>query len=224
MRLRLRSIALAALLLLAFAATARADEGAWVWFEYRQPIIGDSATLPRLSLRFWSDTRFSAERGGIGQQFVRIGPIFDVTSWFFLAVHGTIYVDRAANGTAEQEARLEIEPNFVWRLGPLTFSDRNRLEYRFRESVQRVRYRNQIRVNYSPVGAKWIPFVWNEFLVDLRAGYNENRLAAGLGRMLAPNVRLEAAYLLRSRLPGAEWVHDHIGILYLFVGLPPVKR
>jgi hypothetical protein len=219
---RKSATALLLLSLLLLAGSARADGGAWLWFEYRLPLTATDR-LPRVSVRFWSDTRLSGGAGGLAQQFVRIGPIFEVTPWFFLAMHGTIYADRLADGRFDQEARFELEPNFQGRLWRFTWSDRNRLEYRWRESVQRVRYRNQLRINYAPPGARWIPYVWNEALFDVAAGFNENRLTAGIGRMLRPNIRLEAGYLLRSRdLPGQGWSHDHIGTLYLFIGLPPV--
>lgn len=219
-----RLLAALAWVLVSRSTLARADGGAWMWFEYRLPIVGEhTGVFPRLSLRLWTDTRLMADAGGLAQQFLRVGPLFDVTPWLYVAVHGTIYADRRPDASFEQEARLEIEPNFAWRVGRFTFNDRNRLEYRWRQAGARVRYRNQFRVNYAPRGARWIPFVWDEWLFDLGAGFSENRLAIGLGRMLNTHIRLEAAYVLRSRdlAPVPAWQHDHVGVLFLSVGLPP---
>lgn len=214
---------LSLLLLLLSAHAARADGGAWVWFEYRQPVWHIQAP-PRLSLRFFSDTRLMAAADGLAQQFVRLGPVFDATSWLTVAVHATIYADMQASGGPEQEARLEAEPTFQVRLWKFLVADRNRLELRWRETGTRVRYRNQLRVTWSPPGARLLPFVWNEWLIDFQDGWNEDRLLTGLGVMLSANVRLEAGYMLRSRLNAGQWSYDHIGVAYLFVGLPPPRR
>jgi len=202
------------------AAPARADGGAWIWVETRVPLVGRAERTPRLSLRVWSDTRLMGAAGGLAQQFVRIGPILDVTSWFFLAAHGTIYADRRPSGAFDQEARLEIEPNFHGRVGPLTFNDRNRLEYRWRADHSRVRYRNQLRINYQPKGWRLFPFAWDEMLFDFSDGFNENRFLAGVAFMIRPHIRIEAGYLLRSRDINNAWQHDHVGVTYLFVGIP----
>ena len=63
------------LVLLLLPVVARADGGAWLWLEYRVPLVGRPPSLPRLSLRIWSDTRFSAAAGGLAQQFLRVGPV-----------------------------------------------------------------------------------------------------------------------------------------------------
>ena len=62
--------------------------------------------------------------------------------------------------------------------------------------------------------------MWDELLVDIAGTWvNENRAAVGLARMLGDSVRLEAAYLLRSRLLDGDWQHDHILNVYLFVSV-----
>jgi hypothetical protein len=212
------------LVLLLLPVVARADGGAWLWLEYRVPLVGRPPSLPRLSLRIWSDTRFSAAAGGLAQQFLRVGPVMDVTSWFTLAAHATIYADRRPDQSFEQEARLEIEPTFQARLWHFTFSDRNRLEYRWREAHSRLRYRNQLRVNYAPLRQWWIPFAWDEVLVDLTEGFNENRFMAGVGFMLSSYIRLDAGYVLRTRRVPDGWDHDHLGVVYLFVNVPPKAK
>lgn len=201
---------------------ARADDGAWFWVEYRQRLWDAPPNTPRLSLRLFSDTRFSTTRGVL-QQFLRVGPVFDVTSWFVLAVHGTVYADRQADDRFQPEARLELEPTFQVQLGPIHLADRNRLEYRWRETVQRVRYRNQLRVRIVKPGWVLQPFVWNEFLFDLSAGFNENRLLMGVGFKLTENITLDLGYQLRSRVVANEWVNDHLAVAYLFINVPRAK-
>lgn len=207
-------------------ASARADGEAWVWVENRIPVVrADVPGYPRVDWRVFADFRMNKRSGGLAQAFFRTGPLVFPTSFMFVGVHGTIYSDRLASGVHDQEARLELEPNFFGRLGDFTFNDRNRGEYRWRESGVRWRYRNQLRVSYAPIGAKWIPFVWDEVLADLSGlGVNQNRFQVGLGRMLNPTTRLDVGYMIRSREDASGWAHDHVLNLYLFMDVVPLPR
>lgn len=208
------------------AQGALGDGGLWFWFEYRQPIVGNASTSPpRFSLRILSDTRLFFRAQGLDEQFLRVGGIYDVNRWFWLAVNGTVYVDRQlADLSYQMEARLEVEPHFTARFWRFTLDDRNRLEFRFRTNIQRPRYRNMLRINYEPMGARWIPFVWNEWLFNLDRGFDQNRIAVGIARKLNSHVRLDLTYVVRSLLqPNNTWVHDQVFLIYLFVGLPPAR-
>jgi hypothetical protein len=204
---------------LAVATPAWADAGAWFWYEHRVPIRRRD---PRISFRFISDSRFLADFGGLYQQYLRTGPVYEPTSWLQLAVNGTIYGDLQPDRTTwEWEARLEIEPTFQVRFGRVQIQDRNRLEYRFRETRdERVRYRNLVRVNVD-AHKNLMPFVWNEWFIDLRDAWNENRFVAGLGIRLAPHVRFDLGYMLRTRAPVGQTAHDHIALISIFVGVAP---
>jgi hypothetical protein len=215
--------ALAALTALAAAPAARADYETWIWLETRTPILrAPRPAFPRIDLRTVTDARMNGRSDGLAQLFFRTGPLFFFTDFLFVGVHGTIYADRLASGDFDQEARFEFEPNFFGRLGDFTFNDRNRFEVRFRESGTRTRYRNQLRINYAPKGALWIPYVWDEVLVDLSGlGLNQNRAQIGLGRMLWPTARLDVGLMLRSRKEPDGWVHDRVLNVALFLDVPP---
>ncbi|UQA63130.1 DUF2490 domain-containing protein [Polyangium aurulentum] len=206
------------------STTARADYEAWLWLENRVPVLrADTPSFPRIDLRLVTDVRLNGRSGGLAQSFFRVGPLFYLTNFLMIGVHGTIYADRLASGAFDQEARFELEPNLFGRLGDFTFNDRNRFEARFRESGTRYRYRNQLRINYAPKGARWIPFIWDELLVDLSGlGVNQNRAQVGLGRQLWSNVRLDVGVMLRSREEAAGWVHDRIANVYLYIDVPPL--
>lgn len=214
-----RRLTVAALALASLPATpALADVESWSWFEARVPISAGQHGLPN-SLRVWSDTRFGGRYPGLGQQFLRVGPIWELHPNWFLATHLTTYADQVTPGAFEQEHRAEFEPNARWRWGDLSFADRNRLEYRFgRPSGPRWRYRNLLRVNLQPEGATLYPYVANEVLVDMSgAGFNQNRAYVGISRMLSDSTRLDVAYLLRSRATAAgPWEQDHILNLYMY--------
>ncbi|WP_044239252.1 DUF2490 domain-containing protein [Chondromyces apiculatus] len=220
-------LALAALTVpLTFTSRARADHEVWLWLETRSPLLrAASPTFPRIDLRTVTDVRVNGRSEGLAQSFFRTGPLFYLSDFLFVGVHGTIYADRLASGAFDQEARFEVEPNLFGRIGDFTWNDRNRFEVRFRESGVRTRYRNQLRVNYAPKGATWIPFVWNEALVDLSGlGLNQNRLQIGLGRMMSPSVRFDLGLMLRSRGEETGWVHDRVINAYLLLDIPPLAR
>lgn len=215
----LRALGMATAALAAMApGVAKADGEVWLWSEQRLPLTGSTTAVPRVSLRVFADVRLSGRSEGLAQAFLRVGPLVHVTPWLFVGAHGTVYADRLASGQFAQELRAELEPNLFGRVGPFTFNDRNRLEYRYRTTGERWRYRNQLRVNYAPPGARWIPFVWDELLVDLSGdGVHQNRAEIGLGRMLGDRSRVDVGYLFRSRLEAGQWHHDHILNLSVYV-------
>ena len=217
----------AALVASCLASEARADYEAWLWVENRIPIVrADGPTFPRIDLRVYAETRLNLRNEGLHQSFLRTGPLFFLTDFLFVGVHGTIYADRLPTGAFAQEARFEFEPNFFGRIGDFTWNDRNRFEARFRDETEtKYRYRNQLRINYAPKDAKWIPFVWDEVLVDLSGlGLNQNRALIGLARMLSPQTRLDMGFMLRSREDASGWTHDRIFFAALFLDVAPRKK
>lgn len=202
---------------------AQADGEAWIWIENRVPIVrANTPRFPRVDWRTLSDLRVNTRSKGLAQAFLRTGPLFFPTDFLFVATHGTIYTERLATGAHEQEARLELEPNVFGRIGDFTFNERSRGEYRYRESGVRWRYRNQLRVNYAPIGARWIPFFWDEVFVDLSgAGFNQNRFQVGLARMLDATTRLDVGYMIRSREEPTGWGHDHVININLYFDAAP---
>lgn len=199
------------------APPARADAELWLWSEIRLPVATAEELPFRTTFRVWNDYRFNRRSDGLHQIFLRAGPLVDLTPWLVVGVQGTVYADRLPTGDFEEERRVELEPTFHGRWGPMTFSDRNRVEYRWRKSGDSVRYRNQLRVNYAPQENILIPFVWNEVLVEIsERGFNQNRLMAGLGIVTAPSTRIELGYMWRAREVVDTWFNDHIAVLYLF--------
>lgn len=207
---------------LAISSVARADQEAWLWIENRVPVVRtEKPGFPRIDIRTFADVRINRRSDGLAQSFLRVGPLFYLTNFLFVGLHGTIYADKLKSGVFDQEARIELEPNLFGRLGVFTWNDRNRFEVRFREAETRYRYRNQLRINLAPKHWRTIPFVWDEVLVDLSGlGLNQNRMEIGVGRQLWPHVRLDAGFMVRSREDASGWQHDGILNLYLFIDAP----
>lgn len=206
----------------------------WLGTETRIYPWGRFEGEPAFALRGMSDLRFEQAAGGLNTGFFRLGPLVDVNDWFFVAVHAFIGARRTADGEFVPEYRIEWEPNFHGRLGAFTWNNRHRLENRWVQGRNLNRYRNQIRVNFAPPGARWRPFVMEEVFFDLgEEGFNQNRVHVGIARMVGNDLRIDLAYMWRAiadplATPGgapisATWKHQHVIVLQ-FVHVPPVLR
>jgi hypothetical protein len=241
---RSRTAAASVALLVLFAPSrARADGEAWQQFEYRAPIVQtERPEFPRVAWRVYAEAREAGRFSGLYDSFFRTGPMLWVTRWLFVATHATFEGTRTAAGCATPavsscgqyvfEFRAELEPNLFGRIGPFTFNDRNRVEYRWRESGAKWRYRNQLRINFQPIHWRIWPWAMNEWLFDLSAdeashAFHQNRLQVGVAFQLNPYTRLDLSYMLRSRGgatandPSWHFEHDHIGVALLVVDVPP---
>ena len=202
--------------LLLSALPARADYEGWAWFEARVPIAEKGSAVPT-SLRVNTDARYGLRYPGLGFLFFRTGPIWDLHEHLFIATHLTPGAVQSAEDVFTQEYRLELEPNFRWRNGALSFNDRNRVELRWIDGAPRFRYRNQLRAAWAPPGARWMPYVWDEILVDLAGEWvNQNRAQIGIGYQATDSTRIDVGYMLRSRETPSGWAHDHILNVVLF--------
>lgn len=236
--------ALAALGTLSLPAPARADWEIWMPVEVRVPVLrAPTPTWGRVDWRVIAEGRFSGRTEGLEQLFFRTGPVVYVTPFLFVAAHATFSVDALAGAAPirmEQEVRGELEPTLFGRLGDFTFVSRNRLEYRWRQTFQRLRARTQLRANLAPAGWRVMPFLQAELLFDLTdtrtdgapptPGLGQVRTFAGAGLQLSPNVRLDVAYLLRVRQVAAatagafDHTLDHGLWLQLFMDVPTASR
>jgi hypothetical protein len=180
--------------------------------------------------RVVTELRLASRYSGLEQSYLRAGPMLWLTPWLFVGTHisawGTAQSGAMAGSFSLQtEVRWDLEPTFFGRLGPVTLSSRNRVEYRwFNNAAPRWRFRSQLRVNLAPQDWVVMPFIQDEPLIDLSGdGLNQNWTHVGVGIQLQPNVRLDLAYMNRQRaVAGAQdWAIDHIGWVSLFVDIAP---
>lgn len=201
------------------ASPAYADYEYWGWYETRIPLVSKlPGTSEPVQLRLFTDQRFGLRYPGLGWQFFRLGPLWGVTPWCFIGTHFTTVAVQSAPSAFIQEYRGEVEPNFFGRLGDVTWNDRNRLEYRWRWNDAHFRYRNQLKLAYAPPGATWVPFIWEEPLIELNAqGFAQNRAEIGLGRQLTDALRFDVGLMLRSRAnTTGGWDQDYVLNTYLY--------
>lgn len=219
-----RAGAALAMVATAMPCAARADGEVWAWTEHQVRLIDGDGDVPATNLRLTSNARFSGRGDGLDFGLVRAGPVFAVAPWLTVATTAAAITIRSGKGDFIQEYRGELDLVPHTKLGVFTLSDRSRFEYVWREAGPFTRYRNMIRVAYSPKGATWIPFAFFDiFLRPTEPHVQEAWSALGIGRVFGGAARLDVAYMLRARA-GQEGELDHVTWLMLFFGAPPPKK
>jgi hypothetical protein len=202
------------------STTARADGEVWAWSEHQVRVDDGRGDLPATNLRLTTNARFSGRAAGLDFALVRVGPVFAIAPWLSTATTASTIAIRAGSGAFVQEYRAEFDLVPHLKRGNFVVTDRNRVEYVWREAGPFVRDRNMIRVAYAPEGARWIPFAFVDlFLRPTRPSLQETWSAMGIGRVLGGASRLDVAYMLRTRSGSGEEL-DHVAWLMLFFGVP----
>lgn len=106
--------------------------------------------------------------------------------------------------------------------GPLTLSNRSRMEYRLREEANdEWRYRDRVRLQLAKgvTSYKVRPFVDDELYFSCdEQQFNENRASAGFAAEVIPRVKVELYYLVRSQLNDDLWTDTNVvGLKLAFV-------
>lgn len=207
-------------LFLLLPAIANADVGTWTPVEVRAPILKQDGKKPGLLWQTETEWWITGSTG-INLIELRTGPLLDVNKWFMVALRGAGILERDSKGVFQQEARVELEPTFKYRLWNFTFSYRNRFEWRWRGDTQwptdgyKFRDRNQLRINYEPDGGKWLVGISDELFIDLAGQWlTESRAQVLAGWKFMPSSKLEIGYMLRNKFPTTSpTTYDHYVIL-----------
>lgn len=149
------------------------------------------------ALRFRQNiSRFADERIGAGfdiyvNKYVSLSP-----SYFYRA-------GQPFAGRKEYEHRLRFDVNLEKKWSAFSIRDRNRIEYRIRNSrSDSVRYRNriQLRVPVKSEGEEiFTPFVGTEPFYDFQEkAWTRNEFSAGISRKFSSNASGDFYYLLQS--------------------------
>lgn len=115
------------------------------------------------------------------------------------------------------EHRVRLDTTISLGYKELSIKDRNRVEYRIRNSRQdTVRYRNRITLKH-PVKkdgkTMFSPFVADEVFYDFRLGsFFRNELSLGIERKLNSNVAAEFFYLNRYNSIGLQKYINAVGM------------
>lgn len=217
---RIRTLPLALLIPLLVSPPAHADVESWNGMEIRVPLHHHHPLQPS-QLRLSAGGRWGFRYPGLGQQYFRIGPFWDLAPHFSFSTHLVSYAEQSDPGVLTQEYRLELDPTLHWKFGDFKLSDRNRVEYRWSWGSDLWKYRNRLQLAYNPKGAQYHPFFWDEVHYGFTgAGIDQNRLALGVSKVFNESSRLDIAYVFRQRKGASNaWENDHILSLSYLVDL-----
>jgi hypothetical protein len=136
-----------------------------------------------------------------------------LTPWFEAGINYR-YLQEKKKGEWMEENRPHVNGTLLWKLGPLSFSARNRLEYRMREGADDSwRYRNRLRLSPKAKWGPWQiqPYVDDEVFYDFDAGeWNQNRASAGLTGKLTKGLKADIYYMLQSTKKTDDWLETNI--------------
>lgn len=181
---------------------------AWMQLETEVALSKGLSWRPN-TLVFETDVRYRSTLAGTERVQLRWGPEWDLHEMLALKINHTAYNQQPTPGTFITEQRAELEPTFKGTIGGLDWEDRNRLEFRWRPTSTRWRYRNQLRVEQE-VAPGWIPFVSDEVFVDLSGMVlNENRISFGLAHDRNGS-GWEAGYTFRTGHGPGTGIQDHL--------------
>lgn len=159
-------------------------------------------------------SRFADERIGAGfdifiNKYVSLSP-----NYFYRA--GQPFANRK-----EYEHRLRLDVNLEKKWSAFSIRDRNRLEYRIRNSrSDSVRYRNRIQLRI-PVKRDekeiFTPFVATEPFYDFEAKqWTRNEFSAGISRKFSSNASGDFYYMLQANRGNAFKTVNIIGVSLKF--------
>ncbi len=179
----------------------RADNQFWNETQFIKPLSKDKDLIVIAVLRAGRDfARPVDERIGTGLAF-KLSPYLTIMPTY-------IYVDQQPfAGRRIKEHRLVFNATAKFKVGELTFTDRNLIERRVRHNSRDFTvYRNRLQLDYpARIGAfKFKPFIADEVWYSTqqgqqgRQGWFRNRISAGIIKQLGERFNAEVFYLRQT--------------------------
>ena len=98
-----------------------------------------------------------------------------------------------------------------WKFSQLGVQDRNRLEVRFRDGDQALRYRNRFQISHPLGGSGLSASVDDEVFVDLEdVELNRNRVTSGIQMRVGNGVSLGVFHAFESSKSDESWEGFHV--------------
>ncbi len=164
-------------------------------------VVGEGTT-------FKCSTSFRSDDAGESLYFslVELGFDHSVNAHLTLGAYYAHVNQRRGDGWLV-EYRPHVNATVRWSHGPLSFSDRNRLELRTVGDETSARYRNRLKLSIAGISAVPVrPYVAVEPFYDLEADeLNKNRTCAGMGIALPGGLGADVYYMYESRKKDGSW-------------------
>jgi Protein of unknown function (DUF2490) len=193
----------------AFAAAPSVDSQLWSEIDASYPIAADWSATGIFTTRLGSDLPNPTLTAGGLQIDHRVG------SWTVSGTGYYVYVRNAQSGARTGVLLPAAALTYESGLGPVTLSDRNRLEQLEGLPGSPRRYRNRMSTTWHlPSGHQMTDvFVADEVFYDFsRNRLTRNRAQAGVQFNLSPNTRLQAFYMRQNNTYGAPGQLNVLGL------------
>lgn len=197
------------------------DFQSWNDIQLSFPLIKNDKEVEKLSFFVSGTLRVGRNLSHFVDE--RIGAGFDIFVNKYVSLTPS-YFYRAGQpfaGRKEYEHRLRFDVSLEKKWSAFSIKDRNRIEYRIRNSrSDSVRYRNkiQLKIPVKTDGKEiFAPFVATEPFYDFQAkAWTRNEFSAGISKKLSPNASGDFYYMLQSNRGNVLKTINIVGISLKF--------
>ena len=164
-----------------------------------------------IQLKLKPELRFRDDFSDHYYTHVEIGMNWSFRGWLVLAPSFR-HISAESAGDWKTEKRPQADATLAWKAGGLSFSDRNRLEYRVKTGRETVRYRNRFWVKFPRMGPAGIQaFLGEEVFYDFDADeFNKNRAYAGFDVGLVRRLIANVYYIMDSSRKNDGWARTNM--------------
>ncbi len=130
----------------------------------------------------------------------KINDYFDTAIWYKL-------VSSEKNQNWSESHRFDIDGTLKWNINGFNLSNRSRVERNTTTSSWLYRDRIKLEKAMKLFNKSFIPFVSNEFFLDIRSnsGYHGNRASIGLSTRFIWSSKLTVYYMSRAKKSKGNW-------------------
>jgi len=143
---------------------------------------------------------------------IQIGPAFKINKYLEISP-SYFFIKNKNKGHFDQENRWLLDINLKWEVSNFKIIHRNRIEYRDLPSLNRWRYRDNIKIGL-PVKCRnlsLMPYLSEEIFYEERKDeWNQNRFSVGVSMDITRSINFDIYYLLRSDRSGADWDESNV--------------
>ena len=198
-------------LLLVAQGALHADDGEW---QYWQDLGMTGVYSPQLSFKFNSQAKWTDDAQDFEEYNAEFGATRVITDWLSWNLFYRQQYAQSKNVWRE-ENRIHTAGTIKWKWAGLSFSDRNRFEFRFRDGKDdTMRYRNKLTVKgpQSFTSLQWTPYVSDEIFRDTDGGepIHRNRLYVGLKGKPLDKVKADLYLLWQQDYKEEETVDTYV--------------
>ena len=186
-------------------AIAADDQEYWSQFE----IVGSIAN--KLDFRVKPELRYNNDISDLYYVHFETGVDWKINNWLVLAPYYR-HVNEKKGEIWTVEFRPHLNAAFIREFWGINISDRNRMEYRGRESTQSFRYRNRLMAKLPKYTRFHIqPYTAEEPFYDFNEKrWNKNRAYIGVDFPVVKTLQGGLFFIYENRLKSDEWTSASI--------------